>query len=140
MRKMINFSPDPNDQGGAGPNNAGSERKERRDPAYSRMRNNNRQDGERQQPEDSREYYQDYDEEEEVKRNRLGWRDMLSARGQERVKTIEKLIAGVITGSRIIKSIKGMSRRQKIAAGALVVVGAAGATYLAMRSRRKRFL
>lgn len=128
MKRLINYyGPDPIDGGGAGPVN-----NENRDPGYSRIgRNAMRDDLEEE----------DSEEERGEKINAgLTWRDWLSPRAQERVKTIEKVIAGVVTGSEVIKRVKGMSRKQKIAAGALLVAGAAGATYLAMRKNRRRWI
>ena len=88
----------------------------------------------------SREYFRDEEEEEDLRGSRWGWRDLLSEKGRKRLRTAEKVIAGVLTGSRVLKSIKGMSRKQKVAAGVVLVAGAAGAAYLAMRKPKRKFL
>src|ERR1044071_4133421 len=100
MKRVINYyGTEPVDGGGAGPLS------DNRDPAYSRVGRNG-------SPEDLRD---EESEENEPIKARLSWRDWLSPRAQERVKMLEKIIAGVVTGSQVIKRVKGMSRKQKIA-------------------------
>ncbi len=67
----------------------------------------------------------------------LSWRSLLSRKLADKVRKAERVIDGVTMGMAFLKSVKGMSRRKKVVAGALVVAGVAGVTYLRMRNKRR---
>jgi hypothetical protein len=80
---------------------------------------------------------QDYINQPEPAEEKGMWGDLLSRKFADKVRKAERVIDSITMGVGVWKQVKGMKRRNKIIAGAVVVAGVAGAAYLTMKSRER---
>lgn len=64
------------------------------------------------------------------------WLDWLPREIAHRVSRWERVVDTALLGNEMLKRVKGMKRKNKAIAGAVVVAGVAGAAYLASRRRK----
>lgn len=124
MKKLANkFSPYPNNEGGPAPENRN------REPLNQAPNS------------DEKRFtaHEDLSEDDLFEEDYLGVH-LRRAPLKSRFRKIRQVISGAFTGSRILKRVRGMSRRNKVIASVLIVAGTVGATYLVMRSRRRRMM
>lgn len=124
MKKLVNkFSPHPNNEGGPAPENRN------REPVNQPPNADERRFTAHEDLNDDDMFEEDY----------LGVH-LRRAPLKNRLRNIRQVISGAFAGSRILKRVRGMKRRNKVIASVLVVAGAAGATYFVMRSGRGRIM
>ena len=68
---------------------------------------------------------------------KMTWIDWLPREIAHKVRRFERVVDEIAMGAALVKKVKGMKRKHKLIAGAIVVAGVAGAAYLQMQRKKK---